>query len=318
MWRITDEPRAVPAVLGALTAVAHADGEPSPDQRALLGEIARRHGAEPSEPEPWSVQAVAEALPKAEERGRLLRHQVLMALADARLGVPEIELVEAFRRELGSSHRSVDTLRTFARGRTRALTMQLFRRSFVTSIMRKIWQDEGLRGAWRIFKAIARLPNRTQAARHQALGELPPGTLGRVMYEHCRANGFALPGERKGTPEILLFHDIGHALTGHGTDGPGEVQMAGFEAGFMGGDDAYSITLFGMYAFGLGAQVIPTPTKAGDFDVRRFAAAYAEGERLSVDLRFWDPWPSMARPVVEVRRELGLPDVAMASAVPVP
>jgi len=116
-----------------------------------------------------------------------------------------------------------------------------------------------------------------------------------------------MPGERRGTPEILLFHDLGHALTGYLSDGPGEVQMAAFEAGYMRGDDAYSITLFTMYAFGLGAQIIPDfPTKAGDFSVPAFVEAYAEGERLDLDLRFWSPWPSMEKSVAEVREELGL------------
>lgn len=309
MWMITERPDAVPAVLGALAAVARAEGEPSPDQRALLEEVARRHGAPPPDPELESlgIEAVAQALPSLDERRRLLRHQVLMALADARLGAPELELVEAFARGLGVRHPSVTTLRTFARGRTRTLALQLFRRSFITSIMRTIWRTEGLRGVLRILEASARIRNRTQAARYQALEELPPGTLGRVMFEHCRANAFALPGERKGTPEILLFHDLGHALTTHGTDGRGEVQMAGFEAGFMKGDDAYSITLFGMYAFGMGAQILPDfPTRAGDFHVPSFLAAYAEGESLTVDLRYWDPWPSMACPVSEVRTALGL------------
>ncbi len=311
MWTITKHDSGLPAVLGGLAAIAHAVSEPGPQQRAWIEQIALRHEAPeaPQRLEPWEVSAVAEALPDAGERRWLVRHQVIVALADARLHPLEIERVEAFAQGLGVREPMVATLRTFVCGRTRALGTQLMRRSFVVSLMKTIWRQEGLRGAWRIFTSIIRLRSRAKAERYQALGDLPEGTLGRVLHDHCRANEFALPGERRGTPEILLFHDIGHALTGHGADGLGEVQMAGFEAGFMGSDDAYSIALLAMYAFGVGAQIIPDfPTRAGDFRVDAFAAAYAQGEALDRDLRFWDPWSSMDRPVDEVRRALGLDD----------
>jgi len=326
MWTITEQESALPAVLGGLAAIAHAAGEPDAQQRAWIEEVARRHGQADPPPslEPWEVAAVAEALPEADPRRRLVRHQVLVALADARLDPPEIERVEAFARGLSVREPAVATLRTFARGRTRALSMQLMRRSFVVSLMKTIWREEGLRGAWRIFTSMVRLRDRAKAARYRALSDLPEGTLGRVLHDHCTANEFAFPGERRGTPEILLFHDVGHALTGHGADGLGEVQMAGFEAGFMRGDDAYSITLLGMYAFGVGAQIIPDfPTVAGDFRVDPFIAAYRRGEALDRDLRFWDPWPSMGRPVADVCRGLGLvndaslvPERASAAGIP--
>ncbi len=314
MWTITETSTAAPAVLGAMAAVASAKTDPSADQQAWIDHVAQRHGWTSAERtgakfahEPWTAEAVAKALPGEAERRQLVRHLVLVALADARLDEAEIEQVEGFAATLGVREPAVATLRTFARGRVRALTMQLFRRSFVMSMIKAIWRDEGLRGAWRVFKALVRLRDHAKAARYQALGQLPAGTLGRRLHDHCRAHDFAFPGERKGTPEILLFHDLGHALTGYGADGLGEVQMAGFEAGFMGNDDAYSITLFGMYAFSVGAQILPDfPTQAGDFRVRPFIAAYARGEQLDVDLRFWDPWPHMERPVSDVRRQLGM------------
>lgn len=307
MWRITDRSESFPAVAGAVVAVAEADGDVGASQREWLDELARRHDVAPAEGSPWAVEDVAQALPDPGERRCLLRHLVLIALLDARVDEAEIEVVEAFAQGLAVSHPAVATLRTFKKGRMRALTRQLFAGSFIASLMRRIWKQEGLSGAWRIARAVARLRNRSKAARYQALGSLPEGTLGRVLHDHCRANGFAFPGERRGTPEILLFHDVGHALTGRGADAVGEVGMAGFEAGFMGGDDAYSIALFGLYAFGVGAPVIPNfETRAGDFEVEVFTSAYAEGETVEEDLRFWDPWPSMGRPVSEVRRALGM------------
>lgn len=312
MWTICEDPAALLLVVGALRTVAEADGEPSSDQRAWIEEVARRHeGTASFEGELPSADEVARGLPSEDERRRLLRHMVIVALADARLSDAEIDRVEAWSRELGVEHPSVPTMRTFQRGRMRALSMQLMRRSFIASLFKAIWRHEGLGGIWRAVVAAARVPNRAKAARYQALEKLPEGTLGRALLDHCRRNEFAMPGEKKGTPEILLFHDLGHALTGHDTDGPGEVQMAGFEAGFMKGDDAYSIALFGMYAFGLGAPIIPDfQTTAGDFPVPAFVAAYRYGEHLDLDLRFWNPWPSMDQPLARVRAELGLPEPA--------
>lgn len=312
MWTIADEPGSLPLVVGAMRTVAEADGGPSPDQLAWIEEVARRHGgtAELEGPPP-SVAAVVEGLSSPDERRRLLRHLVLVALADARLGAAEIERIETWGRELSVEHPAVATMHAFAAGRMRSLGMQLMRRSFIASLFKAIWRQDGLRGIWRAGLAAARVPSRAKAARYQALAELPEGTLGRALLEHCRRNDFAMPGERGGTPEILLFHDLGHALTGHDTDGPGEVQMAGFEAGFMKGDDAYSIALFGLYAFGLGAPIIPDfATRAGEFSVPAFLEAHALGEHLDLDLRFWNPWPSMGQPLARVRAELGLPALA--------
>lgn len=314
MWTIIQgHPEALPLVVGALRSVAEADGGPREDQRAWIAELARRNGGGvglDEAPVP-TAEALGRALPEADARRRLLRQLVLVALADQALSEAEVERVETWARALGVQHPAVAALRLHLRGRIRALAIQVSRRSFVASLFKAIWRQDGLPGLWRALVAAARVPSRTTAARYQALAELPEGTLGRELHDHCRRNGFAMPGERRGTPEILLFHDLGHTLTGFGTDGPGEVQMAGFEAGFMGGDDAFSITEFGMYAFGLGAHIIPNqPTKGGDFSALAFIEAYALGEHLDLDLRYWSPWPSIDRPMAQVRAELGLPAAA--------
>ena len=71
------------------------------------------------------------------------------------------------------------------------------------------------------------------AVRYQALEHYPAGSLGRTYWEYCRTNGFALPGEKGGAPEQILFHDCAHLLSGYGTAPEEEVQVACFSAVFQ-------------------------------------------------------------------------------------
>ena len=71
------------------------------------------------------------------------------------------------------------------------------------------------------------------ATRYQAFEQYPSESLGRSLWEYWRKNGFALPGEKGGAPEQILFHDCAHILSGYGTAPEEEVQVACFSAGFQ-------------------------------------------------------------------------------------
>lgn len=142
--------------------------------------------------------------------------------------------------------------------------------------------------------------------RWASLEGLPGGSLGLALHRHMRANGFPLPGEPKGAPEAVMFHDLGHVLTGYGTDAPGEVRMGGFEAGYF-GEDGFGVVTLALYIFHLGAPLPGTRPATGQFDLAAFHEAWDLGRRLRVDLRGFDWWEHRARPLAEVRVELGLP-----------
>ncbi len=142
------------------------------------------------------------------------------------------------------------------------------------------------------------------AARYLALEQLPAGTLGRELFAHFRRREFPLPGEEGSAPEVVLFHDVGHVLGGYATDPAGELEIGGFEAGYM-GEDGVSVTLVALYLFHLGVEIMPnTKPSPGHFALAPFRAAFARGAAMTEDLRYWDPWPHMDRPVGDVQVDL--------------
>src|SRR5262249_4807537 len=81
------------------------------------------------------------------------------------------------------------------------------------------------------------------AARYWALETCGEGTFGRALFDHFVNNEFKFPGEPGGLP--LVFHDVGHVLSGYGTDPQGEIQQAAFQAGFA-RRDGFTFLLFGI------------------------------------------------------------------------
>jgi hypothetical protein len=146
------------------------------------------------------------------------------------------------------------------------------------------------------------------AARYQALAELPAGTLGRSLYEHYREHGFALPGEKSGIPELLLFHDIGHIISGYGVDPQGEIQQASFQAGFV-RTDGFVFLLFGILQFHIGLRITPVArSEHGYFDVPKVLRALARGAACKVDFSdHFDFFRYAPEPVEMLRQRWGVP-----------
>jgi ubiquinone biosynthesis protein Coq4 len=148
---------------------------------------------------------------------------------------------------------------------------------------------------------MAKLPDAQTAARYRGLAELPEGTLGRTFFEHCRGNGFALPGERGALPETMVFHDMAHALVGAGTDIPGEAHMGGFEAGCL-RERGFTMIEFALLLFNLGAKL---PTDAapavGAVDIDVLLRGYADGRRATLDLLGWEPWSDVGESLSVLR-----------------
>jgi ubiquinone biosynthesis protein Coq4 len=150
------------------------------------------------------------------------------------------------------------------------------------------------------------------AARYRALERLPADTLGRRFTDYIRDNGFSYPGEKKGFPEAGIFHDFGHVLTGYATDPEGEMEMVGFQTGYMKRKPMFML-LFGVITFGAGLNLtpLPQPHAGGIFEragvMERLLRAVQQGSKLTVDLSDgWDHWAYVERPVDEVRALLHL------------
>lgn len=302
-------PAQAPQALAALRHVAVADGSGIADaERAFLTIHAELLGwtAPLDAIPPLELDALFDALPDPAHRAALVQRLVLMAMLDGELDAGEIAAARAIAEHLGVMQPAIHQMEMFLAGRMRLLAIDIGRRSFLASKVKHVFRHEGLRGMAKLAKQARGKADSVLAARYHALEALPDGTLGRELFAHFRRSGFALPGEDGSAPEALLFHDVGHVLAGYGTEPEGEVEMAGFEAGYM-GEDGFSITVFGLYLFHLGAPIVPTTAPStGRFSFESFRAAFRRGARVTTDLRYWDPAPSFARPLAEVRAELGV------------
>jgi hypothetical protein len=150
------------------------------------------------------------------------------------------------------------------------------------------------------------------AARYRALESCPPGSIGRAVYDHFVDNGFKFPGEPGGI--AMIFHDLGHVLSGYGTDPESEIQQAAFQAGFA-RQDGFTFLLFGILQFHVGLRITPVAKGyKGLFDVPRVIAALERGASCKVDVsQGYDLFANKNRPLEEVRRELGIPPLDAAA-----
>ena len=157
-------------------------------------------------------------------------------------------------------------------------------------IFRRVWQEEGVLGLFRVVWFLLGLHrDRALAERFHALSSLPPGTFGRAVADHCAARSLAYPGERGGIPERMMHHDLMHVLNGYDTDPAGECEIAGFYCGFTEGEP-FTFIVTALATFHLGLRVSPAVVEPahGAFDPRRVLAAFLSGRRLTVDVM--GPW----------------------------
>jgi hypothetical protein len=230
---------------------------------------------------------------------------VMVALMDQAADDAELAQVDAFARALDVDEPGVAQMRLLARGHHRRLGFDLMRRGFVRDRLNAEWKAKGFRGLWALLRAGA--GDAALAARYDALQSAPEGSLGRALHAYFRDNGFALPGEKGAAPEMLIFHDLGHVLTGATTDPAGEVEMVGFEAGYM-RETGFSVVVLAMVLFHFGVKLpgmAATPAE-GAFDPAIFDRAYRRGLQVTVDLRGWDFWPFADQPLDAVREQLGV------------
>ncbi|MCB9795750.1 MAG: hypothetical protein H6741_23900 [Alphaproteobacteria bacterium] len=299
------------AGLRALKVILSSDGALNPIERKML-EASQRYvlstAFDLDALPPITPEALGEAITRPAVREQLAGAFVIHSVASGEAGPAQLEAVEAFSAGLGVRAREVDDLRLYAQRRYAMLRFDVLRHMYIGEELGRIWHDEGLRGILTLMGTFAgKLEDPTLAARYVALGELPRGTLGREYFQHCRDNGFPLPGERHSGPELMALHDIAHVLGGYGTDPAGELQVAAFSAGFR-GEQSLSILLFVLCQFDLGVQTAPVAApEIGLLDPDLFVAALARGSRMTVDLfDGWDRWAAMPRPVAELRAEYGI------------
>jgi hypothetical protein len=303
--------QAAPA-LAALRAVARADGALGPEERQMLELQARDLGFQGAlrDLPILDLDALAAAIPEAEQRTALVQRLVMMAMLDGEVVQEEIEQTKQIARYLRVKEQAVRQMEEFLDGKLQLLAYDLVRRAPTEgrSSFTDLARAAGLKGMVRRAGKARSHVDDALAAPYRGLSAMPEGSLGRAIHAHFTDNGFPFPGQKDGVPAGLLFHELGHVLSGYGTDPDGEVLLGAFEAGYM-GDDGFAAALRVLYTFHLGAQIDPNETASqGHFRFDTFQVAFRRGTAVHTDLRSWDPWPHMGKPLGEVRAALGVPD----------
>jgi hypothetical protein len=251
---------------------------------------------------------LAGALPDRQIRRQLVQGLIVMSMIDQKPSEQEGHLVEQFAQALEVSVPEVKDLRHLLKGEMFQLRLDMVRRFWLREKVSEIWDNDGVRGLITFARGmIGRYENAALAARYQALEHYPAGSLGRSYWEYCRTNGFALPGEKGGAAEQILFHDCAHVLSGYGTTPEEEVQVACFSAGFQ-RRDPFLFVFFVLMQFHVGIRMTPiTEARTGFFDPVKALIAIRRGAAMNVDLNSgWDYWPVMGEQVEELRRRYNI------------
>jgi hypothetical protein len=303
------QPHELPQVLGALRNVALANGQFTEAEAALIEGLAELHG------ERLNADALPQVSPEQlaciltdpHRRKRAVQLAIITSLVEGQPTEDNSQAVAHLARALDVNDQGLRVLDRVAHERSMLARIDMVRR-----VQRFITGGGGpsfLRVALPTLLGVGH--DDAVAARYQALAELSPGTLGRSLHDHYREHGFALPGEKGGLSELLLFHDIGHVISGYDVDPQGEIQQAAFQAGFV-RTDGFVFLLFGILQFHIGLRVTPIARgERGYFDVPKVLRALARGAACKVDFsNHFDFFRHAPESVETLRQRWGVPALA--------
>ncbi len=297
-------PQELMAVLRALRHIANRNDRFSDGERALIEGVARLHDMDivADTLQAISFDEVARTVVDPHKRKRVVQLAIVIALVE---GMPSLTTEGAVRElaaALGLDEAGLEVLYELAHGHAFLARVDMVRR-----VGRFIRGADGFPGIFKMALPLFGIGagDERSAARYRALAGCERGTFGRALYDHFIDNDFKFPGEPGGIP--MVFHDVGHVLSGYGTDPQGEIQQAAFQAGFA-RRDGFSFLLFGILQFHTGLRITPVAKGyLGLFDVPRVLTALERGAACKVDLSAgYDVFAHQHRPLDEVRSELGI------------
>ncbi|MCA9710536.1 MAG: hypothetical protein KDK70_32140, partial [Myxococcales bacterium] len=296
-------PEQAPFILRAFKEVVAASPSPDERQQAMIAAAHSilRAEADLGELLPITPEQLAEAITDPQIRSQIVQGMVVLSLLDEEAELSELELVERFAGALDVAPAELRNLRQLIEGQTLLLRLDVARRVWFMDRLRAAWKSGGFRWLVRTLATLKLGDDEQLAARYQALGELPEGTMGRCYYDHMREQGFPLPGEKGSQIEPIIIHDLTHLLSGYGTDPAGEILTASFSAGNR-RKEPFTYIFFVLCQFHLGIKFSPFAAAAqGNFDPDPVLLAVRRGIGVEVDLtEQWDYWADMGRPLTEV------------------
>lgn len=236
------------ATARAVAALAAPDTGLTDLQRVLLEALWQAmtgHEVNLDDLDPPSPERLAQLLARRNAAFRTRGVQVmLLAALVLRPLPPEVaDRIAAATRELSIEEGMVDVARRFAAGALGLAAADFDRNGYTsewdTADTDALHTSVGLAKAWDVAVADPDL-----AARWEALGDLPEGTLGRQVWQLYRARGFEFPGRPGSAPPLLAQHDWVHVLADYGTVVDSELEVFAFIA--RANDDMRAFSLLAM------------------------------------------------------------------------
>jgi hypothetical protein len=299
-------PHELRVVLRALRAIALDNATFTEAEHDFVRSIARMHGTDvdPDRLEPIALDEVARVVVDAHRRKRVVQLAIVMALVEGDPGDSTARAVQTLAAALEIPEQGLRVLYDVSHGHTMLARFEMGRR--MRAFTRTVPDFPGFGKLALSLMGIGG-EDSALAARYHALEACAPGTFGRAVYDHFTENGFAFPGEKHGVG-AMVFHDIGHVLSGYGVTPDQEIQQAAFQAGFT-RTDGFLFLLFGILQFHLGLRITPVAKGyRGLFDVNAVLRALERGAACRVDLGDgFDHFAYADVPLDAVRAELGVP-----------
>jgi hypothetical protein len=160
------------------------------------------------------------------------------------------------------------------------------------------------------------------AAKWEGLGECPPGSWGRAVFDYYHEHHFPFPGEKHGIYEVGAHHDFVHVLTGYPPDPEGEIDVFTFIATTMKDPRGFTLLVVTLGLFqnasikhvaGKKVRIARADTLSDPGAVGRFVDAFARGLSCNVDVMDGiDHFALAGENLEEIRERFAIPPIADA------
>jgi hypothetical protein len=216
-------------------------------------------------------------------RTRVVQMMLLCALVRHPLPAEVAGAVAAFARELGVEEGMVKVAQDFAAGSLGLAAFDFerngYRRTVDAEVAATAVHDSRVLGEVWDFS----VNDPALAAQWEALGSLPPDTIGRKVWEMYEARGFSYPGTPDSAPPLLCQHDWVHVLADYGTTVEAEVEVFGLIA--RANDDMRAFSLLAMVISLFETGYLATAAGLFQSSVGHFSGSPGMAVRLSDAMR---------------------------------
>ena len=223
-----------PLQAAALVGACRGDGWQTPLQPRFLGVLFHQllgYEADFDQIPGLSPEAVAEALPTAEQRLELVELMVTLEMLCDSIPAALEASIEHWAGVLGVEDRSLRLARDLAAHASAQALHDFYRYNWIGEQDMLSPAFEGLlaRHGEQSY-ALTVEPDPIEAARWRALEQCPAGSIGRTLWDFYQERGFGFPGEPGAANAALAHHDWIHVLADFDTTPMGEMEVTAFQA----------------------------------------------------------------------------------------